>query len=196
MSRPSAKSAAPRKPRADALRNRQRLIELARDAFTRIGPDFSLDQLARRAGVGPGTLYRHFPTRDALLEAVYSAEVEKLAAAAKALSAEHPPLQALRAWLLLFIDYLATKLLIADALRKLLGAPSPVFAASGEHIQKAIASLARRAVQSGDLRADIDPFDLLRSIGGVASFAPGPDAAAHARLFVDVVLAGARPRRT
>lgn len=182
-----------RKPRADAQRNRERLIELAREAFARSGPSFSLDELARRAGVGPGTLYRHFPTRNALLEAVYSAEADKLAAAERSLAKSHLPGDALRAWLLLFVDYLATKLLIAEALNVLLHSPSPVFACSGEKIRTAINSLARRAIQSGDLRPDVDPLDLLRAITGVANIATDPDWPAHARQFVDILLSGARP---
>src|SRR5579884_2699678 len=105
-----------RKPRADAQRNRERILHVAKLAFTRAGVDISLDEIARESGVGPGTLYRHFPTREALLEAVYRTEVEKLAAAEQELSRKLPPLEALRAWMLLFVDYIATKQLIAAAL--------------------------------------------------------------------------------
>src|ERR1700753_2916460 len=95
-----------RKPRADAVRNRERILELAKKAFTRSGAQITLDELAREAGIGPGTLYRHFPTRDALLEAVYRSEVEKLAAAEKEFSANRPPVEALRGWMKLFVDYI------------------------------------------------------------------------------------------
>src|ERR1700749_3521018 len=104
---------APRKPRTDAQRNRERILEVAKEAFTRSGANTSLDDIAKQAGVGAGTLYRHFPTRDALLEAVYRVEVEKLAAAERELSVKLPPVEALRAWMLLFVDYIATKQLIA-----------------------------------------------------------------------------------
>src|SRR6195952_5994938 len=93
---------AERRPRADAQRNRERILEVAKEAFTRSGANVSLDDVAKQANVGPGTLYRHFPTRDALLEAVYRTEVERLAAAATRLSLEPTPLEALREWLGLF----------------------------------------------------------------------------------------------
>src|SRR6516165_4134088 len=103
---------AQRKPRTDAQRNRDRIIEVAKEAFTRSGANASLDDIAKEAGVGAGTLYRHFPTRDALIEAVYRSEVEKLAAAEKKFSENLPPVEALRAWLLLFVDYIAAKHII------------------------------------------------------------------------------------
>src|SRR6478735_6865693 len=95
-----------RKPRSDARRNRERILEVAKEAFTRSGANTSLDDIAKQAGVGPGTLYRHFPTRDELLEAVYRTEVEKLAAAERKFTETLPPVEALRAWLLLFVDYI------------------------------------------------------------------------------------------
>src|SRR6201996_840233 len=98
-----------RKPRADAQRNRERILEVAKEAFTRSGANTSLDDIATQAGVGAGTLYRHFPTREALLEAVYHTEVEKLAAAQRRFADTMPPVQALRAWMLLFVDYIAAK---------------------------------------------------------------------------------------
>src|SRR4051812_16910406 len=101
-----------RKPRADAKRNRERILEVAKEAFTRDGGAASLDDISRRSGIGSATLYRHFPTRDALIEAVYRGEVERLAAAEQRLAASMPPLQALRAWMLLFIDHVAAKTLI------------------------------------------------------------------------------------
>ncbi len=113
-----------RKPRADAQRNRERILEVAKEAFTRSGADASLDDIAKQAGVGPGTLYRHFPARDALLEAVYRTEVEKLAAAERKFAEAMPPVEALRAWMLLFVDYVATKQIIAPALNTLVGGPS------------------------------------------------------------------------
>src|ERR1700761_73977 len=104
MARKHAKPA-PRKPRSDAQRNRERILKIAKNAFTRSGANISLDDVAKQAGVGPGTLYRHFPTREALLEAVYRTEVEELAAAERDLSGKLPPTEALRAWMLLFIKY-------------------------------------------------------------------------------------------
>ncbi|MBV9224257.1 MAG: helix-turn-helix transcriptional regulator, partial [Acidobacteriaceae bacterium] len=98
-----------RKPRADAQRNRERILDVAKQAFTRSGANASLDDIAKEAGIGPGTLYRHFPTRDELLEAVYRTEVEKLAAAERKFAETMPPMEALRAWMLLFVDYIGTK---------------------------------------------------------------------------------------
>ena len=117
---------APRKPRADAQRNRERILEVAKEAFTRSGANISLDDVAKQAGVGPGTLYRHFPTREALLEAVYRTEVENLAAAERKFAEAMPPIEALRAWMLLFVDYIAAKQIIAPALNTLVGGPSKV----------------------------------------------------------------------
>ncbi len=181
------------KPRADALRNRERILEVAKEAFTRQGAQISLDDVARQAGVGPGTLYRHFPTRDALLEAVYRTEVERLAAAAKTLSAKKPPIQALEAWMLLFVDYIATKQLIAPALNSLIGGPSQLYAASTTQITGAIETLVSRAIASGDIRPDLDALDLLRALIGVSNVASVPDWPASAKRLVHILIAGSRP---
>lgn len=183
----------PRKPRADARRNRERVLEVAKKAFTRYGFDISLDNVAKQAGVGPGTLYRHFPTRDALLEAVYRSEVERLAAAEKEFSKTKPPLKALEAWMLLFVDYIATKQIIAPALNSLVGGPSKLFESSGTQIKGAINSLVARAIDSGDIRPDLDPFDLLRALVGVSNVASVPDWPESARRLVQILLAGSRP---
>src|ERR1700729_3800520 len=112
-----------RKPRADAQRNRERILEVAKQEFARAGANASLGEIAKKAGVGPGTLYRHFPTREELLVAVYRSEMEKLAAAEQRLAKDMPPIEALRAWLLLFVDAVAAKQLIAPALNTLIGDP-------------------------------------------------------------------------
>src|SRR5271168_3149959 len=144
------------KPRMDAQRNRQRILKAAKEAFARSGTSSSLDDIAKQAGVGAGTLYRHFPTRDALLEAVYRSEVEKLAAAEKSFAESMPPIDALRAWMLLFVDYLAAKQIIAPALNTLIGGPSKVFESTGHQIKGAIRGLVKRAIASGDIRPDLD----------------------------------------
>jgi AcrR family transcriptional regulator len=190
------KSVAPktvRKPRSDAQRNRERILEVARQVFTRRGAGASMDEIAKRAKIGPGTLYRHFPTRDELLATVYITEVGKLAAAQKKLSAELPPMEALRAWLLVFIDYIATKKIIAPALNAMAGGPSRVFQQSGQVMEDAANSLASRAVASGDLRPDVDPMDLLRAIYGLSTAGSGEDWPVKARMFVDILLQGSRP---
>ena len=182
-----------RKPRADAQRNRERILEVAKEAFTRSGANTSLDDIAKQAGVGPGTLYRHFPTRDELLKAVYRTEVEKLAAAERKFAETLPPIEALRAWMLLFVDYIAAKQIIAPALNTLVGGPSKVFEASYAQVWEAIRALVKRAMKSGDIRKDLDPIDLLRALLGVAKMATSPDWEQSARRLVDILVLGSRP---
>jgi AcrR family transcriptional regulator len=185
--------AARRKQRADARRNRQRILEVAKQAFGRSGANTSLDDIATQAGVGPGTLYRHFPTRDALIEAVYHNEVEKLAAAERELSGKLPPIDALRAWMLLFVDYIATKQIIAPALNTFVGGPSKLYEGSRAQVQGAIQALVDRAIKRGDIRKDLEPFDLLRALVGVSSVMSGPDWQQSARRLVDILITGSRP---
>jgi AcrR family transcriptional regulator len=192
MSTKSSKSA-PRKPRTDAQRNRERILEVAKEAFTRYGGNASLDDIAKEAGVGAGTLYRHFPTRDALIEAVYRTEVEKLAAAEKKFSETLPPIEGLRAWMLLFVDYIATKHIIAPALNTFVGGPSKLYEGSRPRIQAAIEALVERAVKSGDIRKDIEPFDLLRALIGVSNVSSTPDWRQSAKRLVDILITGSRP---
>jgi AcrR family transcriptional regulator len=184
-----------RKQRRDAQRNRDHILEVAKAAFTRSGANASLDDIAKQAGVGAGTLYRHFPTRDALLEAVYRTEVEKLAAAERELSEKLPPVEALRAWMLLFVDYIAAKQIIASALNTLVGGPSRVYEGSRAQIQGAIEALVKRAIKSGDIRRDLDPFDLLRALIGVSNVASAPDWQQSARRLVDILITGSRPMK-
>src|SRR6516164_565796 len=183
---------AQRKPRADAQRNRERILEVAKEAFTRSGANTSLDEIAKEAGVGPGTLYRHFPTRDALIEAVYRTEVEKLAAAARDFAEAMPPIEALRAWMLLFVDHIAAKQIIAPALNSVVGGPSKIYEGSRELIQGAIDALVKRAIKSGDIRKDLDPFDLLRALIGVSHVASGPGWQQSARRLVDILITGSQ----
>jgi AcrR family transcriptional regulator len=183
----------PRKTRADAARNRERILEIAKKAFTRLGVNISLDDVAKQAGIGAGTLYRHFPTRDALLEAVYRTEVEKLAAAERELAKRLPPVEALQAWMLLFVDYIEAKQIIAPALNTLVGGPSKLYDSSGALIKGAINSLVERAIESGDIRADLDPLDLLRALIGVSNVASTPDWAQSARRLVQILIIGSRP---
>src|SRR5277367_3137383 len=182
----------PRKPRTDAQRNRERILEVAKDAFTRFGASASLDDIAKKADVGPGTLYRHFPSRDTLIEAVYRSEVEKLAAAERKFSETMPPIDALRAWMLLFVDFIAAKQIIAPALNTLMGGPSKVYESTGHQIKEAIRTLVKRAIESGDIRPDLDPLDLLRALIGVSNVASAPDWPQSARRLVHILIAGSR----
>ena len=182
-----------RKPRADAERNRDRILEVAKDAFTQFGADASLDEIAKQAGVGAGTLYRHFPSREALIEAVYRTEVEKLAAAERNFAETMPPIEALRAWMTLFVDYIAATKIIAPVLNTLLGGASKVFESSHTQIWDAIRALVKRAIKSGDMRKDLDPIDLLRALIGVSNVATGPDWQQSAKRLVDILVTGSRP---
>jgi AcrR family transcriptional regulator len=184
-----------RKLRADAQRNRERILEVAKQAFTRSGANASLDDIAKAADVGPGTLYRHFPTREELLEAVYRSEVEKLAAAERKFAETMPPMEALRAWMLLFVDYIATKKIIAPALNTPVGGHSKVIEASYATTHEAMRALVKRAIKSDEARKDVDPVVLLRALVGVAYLESSPDWQQSARRLVDILIAGSRPSR-
>ena len=184
-----------RKPRADAQRNRDGLLGAAKAAFAEAGPEASLDEIARRARVGIGTLYRHFPTRDAIVEAVYRREVQQLADAAPRLADSLPPAEALRAWMRLFIDYIAAKKVIAPALKSLVGGGSALYADSGARINEAIALLVERARASGDIRPDADSADLLRALIGFAYVNSAPDWEASARRLIDLLIDGLKSQR-
>jgi len=186
-------STTPRKPRADALRNRERILEVAKAAFTRQGGDASLEEIAKQAGVGTGTLYRHFPTRDELIEGVYRNEMAKLAAAAARFAETMSPIEALRAWMLLLVDYIAAKHIIAPALNSIVGGPSRLYEGSRSIIQDAIDELVKRAKRSGDLRRDLDAFDLPRALIGVSHVGSGTDWQQSAKRLVDILIAGSRP---
>jgi AcrR family transcriptional regulator len=190
---PKKRTQSARKPRSDAQRNRERILEVAKEAFTRYGADASLDEIAKQAGVGAGTLYRHFPMRDALIENVYRNEVGKLAAAAGHFAETKSPIEALRGWMLLFVDYIAAKRIIAPALNSVVGGPSRLYEGSRGLIQGAIDELLKRAKMSGDVRRDLAPSDLLGALIGVSHLGSGPDWQQSARRLVDILIAGSRP---
>jgi AcrR family transcriptional regulator len=181
-----------RKPRADSLRNRDLLLAAAKTAFTETGAEAPLEEIARQAGVGIGTLYRHFPDRAALMAAVYRREVEQLSAAAEALLAEMRPAAALEAWLDQLIDYMATKRMIAGALQASPGAGAEAYAAGGPALLDAVTRLGHAAVASGDIRADVTAEDLFRLIAGVSYGYDRPDWAPSARRLISVMMAGLR----
>jgi AcrR family transcriptional regulator len=189
----SAAQKTARKPRADAQRNRERILEVAKRVFTRRGAEASMDEIAKRAKIGPGTLYRHFPTRDDLLAAVYISELEKLVEAQKKFSAELSAVEALRAWMLVFIDYIAAKKIIAPALNAMAGGPSQVFQQTNRLMEEAANALASRAVATRDLRLDVDPMDMLRAIYGVSTVGSTDDWPEKARRFVEILIQGSRP---
>lgn len=179
-----------RRPRADALRNRERLIDAAKAAFGAVGPDVSLEEIARRTGVGIGTLYRHFPTRDAIIEAVYRREIDQLAGAARTLLAETTPAEALARWLRLSVDYLAAKKLIAPALGTLTGGTSALFAHSGANLRGALTLLVEEAVRSGEIRADVRPDDLFQALAGFSYAIGSPGWKESTNRLIDILMAG------
>ncbi|WGF89966.1 TetR/AcrR family transcriptional regulator [Marinivivus vitaminiproducens] len=178
--------------RTDAVQNRARLIEAAKLAFAGEGAAASLEQIAREAHVGIGTLYRHFPTRDALIEAVYRQEIETLVAAAAELAEARAPMEALREWLLRFVAFLDTKMGIAGALSTLTGGPDPLYSGTPARLDAPVRMLVERARTNGELGSAVDPMNLLRAIVGVASIRPDPHWQEAAVQMVDILLRGAR----
>ena len=175
----------PRRQRADARRNREKLLKAAREAFARDGAEASLDDIAKKSGVGSATLYRHYPTRELLIEAVYQREVEKLGALGAELLASKPPLEALRTWMMTFVDHVIEKHIIASALTE------AAYANAGVIIQGTIERLARHAMENGDLRPDTVPLDLLRAMIGVLHIRRGSYWRESAKRLVDTLLRGA-----
>jgi AcrR family transcriptional regulator len=184
-----------RKPRADGARNRQLLIDAAKAAFADLGMNVALEEIARRARVGIGTLYRHFPTREAVVEAVYRREVEQLSEAVPQLLESFPPAEALHRWMHLFIDYIATKRLIAPSLGPRTGPSANLYATSAELIANAIAMLVKRAAESGAVRKDADASDLLRAMIGVSYQNPDAGWEASARRVIDLLMDGLKSGR-
>ena len=155
----------------------------------------SLEEIARRAGVGIGTLYRHFPSRESIVEAVYRREVEHLADAVPQLLETSPAGEALHKWMHLFVDYIATKRIIAPSLAAAAGRASTLRTTSAELITGAISALVKRASASGDVRKDIDPSDLLRAMVGMSYGNPDADWQASARRLIDILMDGLRRKR-
>lgn len=180
-----------RRPRADSERNRERLLAAAKQVFTKKGASASLEQIAREAGVGIGTLYRHYVTRDVLIEAVYRQETDALADAAAKLAVAMAPVVALQAWLHLFIDFLETKRDIGDALGTLIGGAEPLYSGTPARLSQPIGGLVEAVNREGMIRIEIPPLDLLRAIVGVATIRPGPDWKQHAISLVALLLSGA-----
>ena len=182
-----------REPRSDAARNHQALVQAATAAVHREGPRVPMATIAADAGVGIGTLYRHFPTRDAIVEAVYRREVQQLAASAERLLATRPAGEALHQWMRVFVDYIATKKVLAQALASMVGGTTDLYAASGVSITNAMTLLVTHAAAAGDIRADADPTDLLRALVGFTYGATGPGWQASALRLIDILMDGLRP---
>ena len=193
MSRTEEQEVAAAKPlRADARRNRDALLEAAGQLFEERGVEAPLEEIARRAGVGIGTLYRHYPTRDAVVEAVYRREVEILCSGVDTLLAEHDPVTALRTWMRSFAVYVARKRGMATALKAMVGADSELFRESYERIESAITTLVRTAGDTGAIRTDLEPMDLLRGMSGICMAADTPGSDERTARLVDLLIDGLR----
>src|SRR6202047_1046534 len=190
--RPSGKS--PGKPRADAVRNRERVLEAAKAVFSAGGAEASLEAVARSAGVGIGTLYRHFPTREALFEAVYRREVQHLADLAEQLKQEAQPVDALRHWMRSNVKFVATKKGMSAALSLAAYKNSELFSYSFDRLRQAVGGLLKRAIAAGEIRDDITPEDLLRALVGMCYMHDQPGWQTSVLRLVDVFIDGLRLR--
>src|SRR5215471_2479877 len=192
--KPSGVKKSERKPRVDAVRNRERVLEAAEAVFSTGGPDASLEAVARRAGVGIGTLYRHFPTREALFEAVYRREVQQLADLAEQLKQEADPVEALRHWMRSNVRFVATKKGMSAALALAAYKNPELYSYSFDRLTQAVRGLLDRAIASGKIRADISPEDLLRALVGMCYMHDQPGWQTSVLRLLDVFIDGLRNR--
>jgi AcrR family transcriptional regulator len=192
MGTPDRSAETARKPRTDAIRNRERVLEAAKAVFSAGGADASLEAVARKAGVGIGTLYRHFPTREALFEAVYRREVEQLSELAEELKGESDPVDALRRWLRSNVEFVATKKGMVAALALAAAGSSELHAFSFERLTRAIGALLDRAVAAGEIRSDIRAEDILRALIGMCYMHDQPGWQPTVVRLVDVLVDGLR----
>ncbi|TDD02948.1 TetR family transcriptional regulator [Nonomuraea deserti] len=180
--------------RADARRNREKIITAAVSVFAEEGLDAHLERIAKEAGVGTATLYRNFPTREALIEAVYRNEVAQLCDAVPGLLAAHPPYEALRAWTRLFLDYVTAKLGMADALRAIVATGGNPYGHSRDMIQAAITALMDACAAAGTIRTDISPADMGAALAGIALTSARPEQREQAERLLDLTLDGLKAR--
>ncbi|MEU9125177.1 helix-turn-helix domain-containing protein [Streptomyces sp. NPDC048506] len=179
--------------RADAQRNREKILAAAVRVFTEEGLDAHFERIAKEAGVGTGTLYRNFPTREILIEAAYRNELARLCEAIPDLLATMPPRQALRAWMGRFIDYATAKLGMADALRAVVASGTDPYAHSHEMIQTSLSTLMEAGVAAGALRSDIRPTDMFAALAGIALTSAKPEQRDQAERLLDLTLDGLTP---
>ena len=180
--------------RADARRNRDRLLEVAVRAFSTDGPDVPLDAIAKQAGVGIGTLYRHFPTREALVEAAYRNELDRLCAAAPELLGREPADVALRAWMDRFVDYMTTKRGMADALRAVIASGGNPYAHSRDRLLDSVSRLMTAGAAAGTVRSDMSAEDVLTGLSGVTLAVGDPARRDQADRLLDLLMDGLRHR--
>jgi len=184
----------PRPLRADAQRNRDKLLDIAVRAFSQQGPDVTLDAIAKDAGVGIGTLYRHFPTREALVEAAYRNELARLCDAAPDLLRDLPPDQAMRRWMDRFVAYMTTKRGMADALRAVIACGGNPYAHSRELLVAAITALLSAGARAETVRSDVAAVDVLTSLSGITLAASEPAQREQAGRMLDLLMDGLRYR--
>lgn len=182
--------------RADAQRNRDKILAAAVRVFSEEGLDAHFERIAKEAGVGTGTLYRNFPTREVLIEAAYRNEVARLCDAVPGLLAAMSPPEALRAWTRRFIDYATAKFGMADALRAVVASGSNPYADSHEMIQAALTSLMDAGAAAGTIRSDISPTDMFAALAGIALTSAKPEQRAQAERLLDLTLDGLNPVRS
>lgn len=178
--------------RADARRNRAILLEGAREAFSKNGVEASLEDIARKAGVGIGTLYRHFPSREDLVEAVYRREVESLCAAADELAEQYPPDTALEEWMQRFVGYIATKRGMANSLRVLVNTNSTLFSESSGLVSVSLQRLLEAAAKEGLIRKDVESTDLLHALASIYSIPDSPEWHERSRRLMKLLMDGLR----
>ncbi|SDO32545.1 DNA-binding transcriptional regulator, AcrR family [Nakamurella panacisegetis] len=188
-----SEAATPRRPlRADAQRNRDKLIEVATSAFVRDGSDIALEEIARRADVGIGTLYRHFPTREALVVAVYRKQIDDLGQLAHDLPLTHGPADALRLWMQGFVEYGAVKRGLVGLLKSMMETESDLFDQARATLRGSAGALMKAAAEAGEIRPDFEPGDVIRALGGICMATDRPDAGTSALALVDLVFDGLR----
>ncbi|MEV4601757.1 helix-turn-helix domain-containing protein [Amycolatopsis sp. NPDC049253] len=180
--------------RADARRNRDLLLASAVRLFSEKGLDATLDAIAKDAGVGIGTLYRHFPTREALIEAAYRNELDQLCDAGPALLRELPADQALRTWMDRFVDYMTTKIGMSDALRAVIASGGDPYAHSRDRLNSTIEQLVSPLIAAGTLRGDVLVDDVLIGLSGIALAAGEPSQREQAGRLLDLLVDGLRFR--
>ena len=179
--------------RADARRNRDRLVAVAQEVFAEQGAGASLDDIAKRAGVGPGTLYRHFPTREALQEAAYRDAVAELAERGRALADELPPGPALESWIAALVAHIRNHTALAGALVESMGKQGEVFVECHRLMHETGAQLVDDARAAGAVREDVQERDLLWMAHGVAQSAAGEGGGERVVRLQEVLLRGLRP---
>lgn len=184
---------ADRPMRADAQRNREQLLAAAVSAFSREdASEVTLESVAKAAGVGIGTLYRHFPNREALVDAAYRSELARLCDSVPDLLAAMPADKAMRTWMDLFIEYMTTKKGMSDALRMVIASGGNPFAESRGRLLAAFSALLAAGAADGTLRADLDPADLLASMSGVSLVAATTAQREQAGRLLDLLMDGLR----